>query len=174
MGRRQPILALAVLACRTNVVSAWAPPTKVAGRGHPPPPPSTTPSFPARCASSISTAPTPPSGSISHRKRGRRVPMTRVPSSAQAQSAWWSKHDLSYDSALRALRAFHKEHGDLAIPGRFVVPSTDGEKKMRVQGKQSTSFSYSPMPHAPRNPPHSNQNTPRNGTEKSWPAGSTT
>jgi len=44
---------------------------------------------------------------------------------SSTQPKWWNKRDLSYDSALLALEAYHKENGDLAIPGRFIVPATD-------------------------------------------------
>ena len=46
------------------------------------------------------------------------------------QSKWWNKlevHELPYDSALRALEAYQQVHGDLAIPGSFVVPETNGK-----------------------------------------------
>jgi len=33
--------------------------------------------------------------------------------------------DLSYDSAIRCLRAYHALHGDLAIPRRYIVPTSD-------------------------------------------------
>ena len=50
--------------------------------------------------------------------RGRRV----LPSMAP------SPHYLPYDSAYAALEAYHKIHGDLAIPGNFVVPSSSTDE----------------------------------------------
>ncbi|KAL7543513.1 hypothetical protein ACHAXR_012804 [Thalassiosira sp. AJA248-18] len=44
------------------------------------------------------------------------------------QPMWWNKcdiRDLPYDSALHALEAYHQVHGDLAIPGSFIVPATN-------------------------------------------------
>lgn len=43
----------------------------------------------------------------------------------------WTKYtdyvDLPYESALRALKAYHDVHGNLVIPRGFIVPSRDGE-----------------------------------------------
>ena len=66
--------------------------------------------------------------------RGRRTATTSssllVPlQSSNIQPEWWNECDvneLPYDSALRALEAYHRQHGDLAIPGKFIVPRTNG------------------------------------------------
>jgi len=44
------------------------------------------------------------------------------------QPRWWNKRDISelpFDSSLRVLEAYHRIHGDLVIPGSFIVPSTN-------------------------------------------------
>ena len=51
-------------------------------------------------------------------------------STQQQQPKWWRNvdvHDLPYESALRALEAYHGVHGDLAIPPNYIVPDTNGE-----------------------------------------------
>lgn len=45
-------------------------------------------------------------------------------SSSRSSMAGWSGLDLPYESAMDALRAYHRLHGDLAIPRRYVVPPT--------------------------------------------------
>eukprot|EP00579_Thalassiosira_antarctica_P000699 CAMPEP_0201875108 /NCGR_PEP_ID=MMETSP0902-20130614/7169_1 /ASSEMBLY_ACC=CAM_ASM_000551 /TAXON_ID=420261 /ORGANISM="Thalassiosira antarctica, Strain CCMP982" /LENGTH=405 /DNA_ID=CAMNT_0048402093 /DNA_START=186 /DNA_END=1403 /DNA_ORIENTATION=+ len=81
------------------------------------------PFSPLECQSSFRTT----SNYISCRGRSRcRGSSTRVFSSIEPK--WWNKRDirdLPYDSALRALQAYHEENGDLAIPGTFVVPDTN-------------------------------------------------
>jgi hypothetical protein len=55
-------------------------------------------------------------------------------SSSNIQPTWWSKcliSELPYDSALRALEAYHRNHGDLAISVRFIVPATNGKRNIR-------------------------------------------
>jgi len=80
----------------------------------------------------------------SNRRRSRdvstRIQSSRNPENLDASAAsfdlpsskqhpkWWNKcdaHGLSYDSALRALEAYHRNYGDLAIPGSFAVPATN-------------------------------------------------
>lgn len=59
--------------------------------------------------------------------------MMMIQPSTNIQPIWWNKCDISelpYDSALRALEAYHRRHGDLAIPGRFAVPATNGKKEV--------------------------------------------
>lgn len=49
-------------------------------------------------------------------------------STQQQQPKWWRNvdvHDLPYESALRALEAYHGVHGDLAIPPNYIVPDTN-------------------------------------------------
>ena len=46
------------------------------------------------------------------------------------QPKWWNERDINelpYDSSLRALQAYHRNHGDLVIPNNFIVPATNGE-----------------------------------------------
>lgn len=65
----------------------------------------------------------PPTASLS--KCTRR---TKCVLSSSIQPKWWNTcdvHSLPYDSALHALEAYHRSHGDLAIPGNFVVPATN-------------------------------------------------
>lgn len=40
----------------------------------------------------------------------------------------YNEVDLTYNSALQVLTAYHTIHGDLVIPRKFVVPATDGKK----------------------------------------------
>ncbi|KAL9182653.1 hypothetical protein ACHAXT_013305 [Thalassiosira profunda] len=63
----------------------------------------------------------PPARVASRRRR-------RVALSSSIQPQWWTTcdvDDLPYDSALRALEAYHRVHGDLAIPGKYRVPATN-------------------------------------------------
>lgn len=67
------------------------------------------------------------------KRRPMRVMIMKMHSSSNVQPRWWNKCDISeltYDSALRALEAYHRKYGDLAIPGRFVVPSTNGKRNI--------------------------------------------
>lgn len=74
-------------------------------------------------------------------KRRNAFPNTRtrrrtmlMQSLSNIQPQWWNKcliSELPYDSALRALEAYHRKHGDLAIPVRFIVPATNGKRSIR-------------------------------------------
>jgi len=65
--------------------------------------------------------------------RTRRRTML-MQSLSNIQPQWWNKcliSELPYDSALRALEAYHRKHGDLAIPVRFIVPAINGKRNIR-------------------------------------------
>ena len=97
------------------------------------------------------------------------VMMMMIQPSTNIQPIWWNKCDISelpYDSALRALEAYHRKHGDLAIPGRFVVPTTNGKKEV-VSEIGNVSMWLLLGAHQKYNilPIPIHQNTPLNGME---------
>jgi len=60
-----------------------------------------------------------------------KVRVNRTPKKQQSNQTFCRNNgiDLPYESAIEALRAYHKIHGDLVIPRRFIVPSEDSFPK---------------------------------------------
>ena len=123
------IASLAAFACLPIIsVALLTPPTNVIGGsryGHHSHAPTAVPLSP-QCTKS--------SSSFLNKRRKHGCVSTALFFS-DAQPNWWNKlevHELPYDSALRALEAYQKVHGDLAIPGSFVVPETNGKRCMKL------------------------------------------
>lgn len=127
----QPCFAFAVLACLAKTIFALTTPLNIASRY------GISLSAPLAGRSSLFGSST----YIIYHRRSRhlstRTQLIRNPENLDAAAdlpstkqhpKWWNKcniHGLSYDSALSALEAYHRNYGDLAIPGNFAVPATN-------------------------------------------------
>lgn len=71
-----------------------------------------------------------PSAILPHRHRSSTLTTVKLQSTIKPK--WWNNCDMNelpYESSLLALEAYHRANGNLAIPGNFVVPSTNGKRE---------------------------------------------
>ena len=73
-----------------------------------------------------------PSAILPHRHRYPTSTTRIILQSTISKPKWWNNCDMNelpYESSLLALEAYHRANGNLAIPGNFVVPSTNGKRE---------------------------------------------